>query len=118
MKLYIRLIQYPLGGCFFYGLLGGTLLCCLGYANALSGWLWGIGAMVVYILFLAWHTVRLRAKTAETMVWQARRQMFQRFLILISFLTIAKVLTAFDMRAVVLAIVGMQIVLYPVVVAK
>ena len=112
MKEYIRLVQYGLGACLFCTLIGLIVIVVMAWEAFLTGWLWGMATMVLYVLFLGWHSLRLHSNSTKGIVWKARRQMMQRLLLILALLVIAMKVPGLALVAVVVAIVIMQLVMH------
>ena len=81
MNQYIKFIVRVLLTCFFIAFLGVIIQVACGLQHYVSGWLWGIFIMVLYLLSLALHGQAIMLSDPYKAVRKVRRQMVWRLML-------------------------------------
>lgn len=90
---------------------GGALVLWLGgWTIHLSGWLWGMGTMAIYLLMLAYHSQTIHGVDARDVIAKVRFQMLQRFIMVI----ISVVLAMKFLHPTPLSLIGSLAIMHPV----
>lgn len=89
---------------------GAFLLWLFGWTIHLSGWLWGMGTMAVYLLMLAYHSQTIQGVDARDVIAKVRFQMLQRFIMVI----ISVILAMKILEPTPLSLIGSLAIMHPV----
>lgn len=82
MAIYLSLLK-RIGLVWLGLLLLGSILCLILRPDLLSGWLWGMGIMAIYLAMLSVHSYTIRGVDTKDVMGKVRWQMVQRLLVVI-----------------------------------